>query len=267
MSWPGTSLRDKKQTPASAAQIHGFRLPGLHTGSVGTTADRNPFGPPARERAGLDPAARARIELRRWPARADRLIAEAAGTEAATVTGARRQLEREGQIPAIPWPMRTEWKPYERPGRLCERCGVAFTPLPRRRKGGRPQRFCSDACCAAAYNERRREQRRQMAATRQPQRVQYTRKIAPRPDFTGARCATGPADKRALWTSGHPADREAARHMCNAVCPCLEACRAWALTLPDHDYAVYGGLSWSDRIEAKYADPAAWDRRCRELGI
>lgn len=225
------------------------------------------FMPPARDRDDLPGPGRARIELRRWPARDDAGVAHAAGTDEETVAGQRAALEQRGEIPVIEPARRTAYPLYPRPPRTCDHCGETFTPVPKRRKGGREQRFCSDACQAAAWNERRREERRQEAQARQPQRRQRTLKSAPMPDFSAGWCVTCPPDKRSLWTSCHPADREAARHMCLDACPCLDACRAWSLALPDHDYAVYGGMRWSERIEAKYADPADWDRRCRELGI
>jgi hypothetical protein len=127
----------------------------------------------------------------------------------------------------------------------CLHCGRPFAPTPR--KGGRDQVYCSRGCADAVTAERLRAGRAQLAQARQPRRKQYARKSAPPPDFSRAWCARCPPDKRDLWSSEKPADREAARNMCLSVCPVLDACRAYAVTVRVTDYAVYGGMTWAER--------------------
>jgi hypothetical protein len=66
------------------------------------------------------------------------------------------------------------------------------------------------------------------------------------PDFSRGRCATAPAHQRGWWTSGDPAEREAAVRACR-TCPVLEACRSWSLYLPLSDSAIYAGLTSHQR--------------------
>lgn len=255
--------------------------------------------------ATLGPAARARAELRRAPARSDRLIAQSADCAPSTVYKQRRQLEQAGEIPHLTVrrqiPQRHPSRTREVIGRLgldatarqvadeagvtwhaaramlaklraqavpCKGCGTLYVPreLP---GGGLPSPYCSKRCKWTAGNARARSRHHPAneGSDAEAELHRVYRGVAPMPDLSRGYCTTCNTGKRHLWTSGHPADLEAAAHMCNSVCPVLETCREWALTLPDHDYAVYGGLSWSQRIEAKYADPADWDPRCRELGI
>lgn len=255
--------------------------------------------------ATLGPAARARAELRRAPARSDRLVAQAANCAPSTVHKQRRRLEQAGEIPHLTVRRQIPQRHPSRTRPVIERLGLDATPrqvadeagvtwqaarqmlaklrdravpckgcgtlyLPRELPGGGvPSPYCSQRCKWTAGNERARSRHHPasdgQAAEAELHRVY--RGVAPMPDLSRGYCATCNPDKRHLWTSGHPADLEAAAHMCNSVCPVLDACRAWSLTLPETDGAVYGGLVWSDRIEAKYADPQAWDRRSRELGI
>ena len=283
--------------PASAAQIPGFCLPGLHTGSVSYRMhpDRD-----ALARAG--PGLRARLELRRSPARSDGIIAEAAGVHHSTVARQRAALEARGEIPATP-KRRERPRPQPSPARdaiaalgldaatsravadaagismacawrmlrkmraqavPCAHCGKLFAPPPMSQRI-----YCSDSCKQARARAARRSRHhpaRDGQAAEAELHATYRNQV-PVPDLRKGYCATCGPDKRDLWTSGHPADLKAARSMCLAACPVLDACRAWSLTLPDTDGAIYGGLSHAGRIELKYVDPQVWDRRARELGI
>jgi hypothetical protein len=135
----------------------------------------------------------------------------------------------------------------------CERCGHLYVPTTR--PGGKPQRCCSKRCAdiafAAAHRSRHGPTDRDAA---QAEINRIYRNVAPVPDLSAGYCAKAPPDKQRLWTSGHPADREAARHMCLAACPVLDICQAWAVTLPVSDYHVYGGWTWYERIDAKFPE-------------
>jgi hypothetical protein len=134
----------------------------------------------------------------------------------------------------------------------CGRCGKLYVPT--LRNGGRPHVYCSKRCADAAYKDTLRSRHGPTdrdAAQAEIDRIY--RGVSPVPDLSAGYCAKAPPDKQKLWTSGHPADRRAAKHMCLAACPMLRICRAWAVTLPVADYNVYGGWEWSERIGEKSA--------------
>jgi hypothetical protein len=80
----------------------------------------------------------------------------------------------------------------------------------------------------------------------------YDSRHGARPDFSRGRCVTAPPQQRGWWTSSLPAEREAAARTCLA-CPVLDACREYALTLPESDPAVYAGMSAHERHQRKRA--------------
>jgi hypothetical protein len=60
------------------------------------------------------------------------------------------------------------------------------------------------------------------------------------------------------WLAGaSDYDREMAKNTCLFACPVTEACVEWALSLPTHDQAIYGGTTADDRdrIRASRAGP------------
>ena len=61
------------------------------------------------------------------------------------------------------------------------------------------------------------------------------------PDLSSGRCTTYPGGAD-LWTSRDREDQQAALFLCQA-CPCLQACRAWALSLPPSPAVIMGGLT------------------------
>jgi hypothetical protein len=54
------------------------------------------------------------------------------------------------------------------------------------------------------------------------------------------------------WTSSLPPEREAAATVCG-WCPVLQACHAWALTLPQADNAIYAGTDAKQRRDLRSA--------------
>jgi DNA-binding transcriptional MocR family regulator len=78
--------------------------------------------------------------------------------------------------------------------------------------------------------------------------VPATPQLPARPELDGALCATV-ADP-GLWTSPRQADRAAAIRVCER-CPVLDACRAWSMSLPTTDSAIYAGMNASERIAAR----------------
>jgi Transcription factor WhiB len=65
------------------------------------------------------------------------------------------------------------------------------------------------------------------------------------PELPGAACRIYLTPDH--WFSTSPAERKAARHVCETACPALAECRAWALTLPADVRGVIGGLTRVDR--------------------
>jgi len=70
------------------------------------------------------------------------------------------------------------------------------------------------------------------------------------PRFGSPACASGRHDPD-LWTSDEPTGQRRAAAICLG-CPHLEPCRQWAVTsAPYLDRAVYGGLTWKDRLRIR----------------
>lgn len=53
-----------------------------------------------------------------------------------------------------------------------------------------------------------------------------------------------------LWSASNHAERQAAISVCQR-CPVVSICQEWSLALPDTDLTIYGGLTTSQRIQAK----------------
>jgi hypothetical protein len=189
-------------------------------------------------------AQRAAAELRRDPARSDRLIADQAACDHHVVSCARRSLEQSGAIPAVPRPQRA---PRFRNGpRRGGRALSAAALYPRATPRELAARF--GLPYQSAWWALREQARRQ-----QPQPAAGPRFAAlPKPpDFSRGLCTTVRPSQRSWWTSSDTSERQAAARMC-AGCPVLEACRAWSLALPwsDRD-AVYAGMSPGERARRK----------------
>jgi Transcription factor WhiB len=77
------------------------------------------------------------------------------------------------------------------------------------------------------------------------------------PDWELALCARTRPPMRGWWTSRVPSERLAARLACRD-CPIVEACADWAIaTLPQTDTAVYGAMTYKERIARRTAWLAA----------
>lgn len=57
---------------------------------------------------------------------------------------------------------------------------------------------------------------------------------------------------REWWTSGSPPQRAAAAEVCGC-CPVIRSCRAWSLTLPPGDNAVYAAMGAKGRRAGRQA--------------
>ncbi len=246
----------------------------------------------ARSRTDLSATVRARVELRRGPARSNRVIAAAAGCSSGLVFKVRRQLEERGEIP--PTPVRRERRKPPRPSpardaiaklgldasarqvadaaqisrqsayrmliRLraqaepCQRCGKLYVPTPRLLPNGPGQMYCSKRCKDAEFRDARRSKHGPTdAQAAQRELARIYQGVAPMPDFSRGYCTQAGPDKQKFWVSGRPDEREAARHMCLVACPVIRTCQEWAVTLPVADGNIYGGWTRDQRIAEKSA--------------
>jgi hypothetical protein len=189
-------------------------------------------------------AQRAAAELRRDPARSDRLIADQAGCDHHVVSRARRSLEQSGVIPAVPRPQRA---PRFRNGpRQGGRALSAAALYPRATPRELAARF--GLPYQSAWWALREQARRQQPAPAPGPRFAP---LPPAPDWSRGLCTTVKPSQRSWWTSSDRDERQAAARMC-AGCPVLEPCRQWSLSLPwsDRD-AVYAGMSPAERARRK----------------
>jgi hypothetical protein len=167
--------------------------------------------------------ARARYELTRDPARSNRIIAAAAGTDATTVQRARRQLEAAGQIPATPH--RIKRPPGRRPP-LARSAIAVLGPQ------ATPRQVADHAHISV------------QAAWKALRDVRAAPRTLP-PHLARGQCAVAGAR---LWDSADPADRELAALVCTMECRLLNECLIWAmLNLPPSDTGIWGGFTPAQR--------------------
>jgi hypothetical protein len=171
----------------------------------------------ARPSRNMGAAQRAQAALRRAPARSNRLVAIEARCDPHTIRRVRRNLEQAGLIPATT--TRTQRTPPPRkPGRtrLAMLAGAITTA---------EIQAIAGVSRSAIYWARHHP--------------------PPRPPLPGRACGPLPLGDPE-FPVGWERESDAAVRICLTYCPCLAACRAWAMTQP-HLTGVVGGMTQAQR--------------------
>ncbi len=170
------------------------------------------------------PGLRAAAELISDPARSDRLIAEAARCDHATVHQLRRELEAAALIRPVPRALRAARTPPPRtPGKA--RLAIAALGL---------RATAAQVAARAGVSYQAGWQALRAASTQPP--------------LPGRAC--GPQmHNDPPYPVGWPSESAAAVRVCTTYCPVYARCATWALTQP-HTPGVLGGLTSEQRRRA-----------------